>query len=534
MTRSGPAAARTRAVLTLLLSVVALAAFALRTVAIVEPLGIDQSLWASAVRGMADGQRLYLDVWEQRPPGIYWIYLAAFRLFGWTPAAVVWLDVLASAATCLLLAVVAHRLSDALTAAAVAALYATLTMPAWLYGHGGFLERSVCETFIMVCVALAASNATAVARAGSHVAAFGLGLACGAAVVLKPNAGLYFPALLFWIWLYRRHDALSGALAASLVGAAVVPAAAVLWLWRLDLLHEARIAVIDFNRFYVSQGFALSTYALDFSRAVFLRMKTDPLWLAGTVGSGLALWALARRRALPPLAGLAVVWGAAAVIVIVVNGARLFNSYFINGLPPLSLMAGWLLADEIRRDRFRRVLAAATLAGMGFLLVSRGYADRVVGWAAVDYEQLRGRADRRDYLERFGRYDARSGYSARANAELADYIRANTRPEERIFLLGISGAGVYFGSDRLAAHRFLRVNFFVEIDFPDPRFRLDAVLADLEAARPRYLVFERLHGRSAMAQAADRLTSEPAVQALLSAYRLETQIEDFTLYRRSN
>ena len=56
----------------------------------------------------------------------------------------------------------------------------------------------------------------------------------------------------------------------------------------------------------------------------------------------------------------------------------------------------------------------------------------------------------------------------------------------------------------------------------------------LEAARPRYLVFERLHGRSAMAQAADRLTSEPAVQALLSAYRLETQIEDFTLYRRSN
>ena len=36
-----------------------------------EPLGIDQSLWASAVRGLARGQRLYRDVWEQRPPGIY-------------------------------------------------------------------------------------------------------------------------------------------------------------------------------------------------------------------------------------------------------------------------------------------------------------------------------------------------------------------------------------------------------------------------------------------------------------------------------
>jgi 4-amino-4-deoxy-L-arabinose transferase-like glycosyltransferase len=39
-------------------------------VAIAEPLGIDQSLWASAVRGMAKEQRLYRDVWEQRPPGV--------------------------------------------------------------------------------------------------------------------------------------------------------------------------------------------------------------------------------------------------------------------------------------------------------------------------------------------------------------------------------------------------------------------------------------------------------------------------------
>src|SRR6188472_4354621 len=70
--------------LTMAIGLAAVTALVLRCVSIVEPLGIDQSLWASAVRGMARGQLLYRDVWEQRPPGIYWIYLAGFRVFGWT------------------------------------------------------------------------------------------------------------------------------------------------------------------------------------------------------------------------------------------------------------------------------------------------------------------------------------------------------------------------------------------------------------------------------------------------------------------
>ena len=83
-------------------------------------------------------------------------------------------------------------------------------------------------------------------------------------------------------------------------------------------------------------------------------------------------------------------------------------------------------------------------------------------------------------------------------------MRAHTAPEDRIFLFGINGAEVYFASDRLTAHRFLRVNFYVETDFPDPRFRLDAVVADLAARRPRYLIFETLHSPSAMGQANER------------------------------
>jgi 4-amino-4-deoxy-L-arabinose transferase-like glycosyltransferase len=527
-----------RSVLTAALIVAAAAALLVRVPSIAEPLGIDQSLWASAVRGMARGQLLYQDVWEQRPPGIYFTYLLGFTLFGWTPAAVAWLDILAATATTLVLWAIVRRLSDTTTAGLAAALYALFTVPSWLYGYGGFLERSVCETFIAACIAIAAWCAVKFTERPQAVLAFAIGLASGAAVVLKPNSGLYLPALVLWAGFYGRSLTASAAvrlLVAVAAGALLVPGLTVAWLWRLDLLREAKIAVVDFNRFYVGQGFSPAAYAVDFSKAVFLRMKTDPLWLAGGIGSMVALWDLARRRRLPPMAGLAVLWGGAAALVIIVNGARLFNSYFIQALPPLAVLAAWTLTHAAGSS-IRRGIAMATAVMMIGVAGYRSYVPRVVDATRADLDGLRGRMDRMSYLERFGGYANDRGYSARANAELADHIRAHTSADEKIFLFGINGAGIYFDADRRTAHRFLRVNFFVPAEFPDPRFTLEAVAADLRNSRPRYLIFEQLHAVSPrgaeMARIVDGLPQNPILAELLQGYQLETTIEDFTLYRR--
>lgn len=525
------------------LALLTVAALLLRIPAVAEPLGIDQSLWASAVRAMSRGELLYRDVWEQRPPGIYWIYLAGFQILGWTASTVVWLDILAAGATTTLLFTIARRLTSTPIAMLTAALYTALTMPAWLYGYGGFLERSVCESFIVVCVSAAAWCATRLRERDSTALAMLMGLAAGAAVVLKPNAGLYFPALLFWTFLYRRRGPSSALLPrwtmTAIATSLVIPVMAVVWLWSLGILQEARIAVIDFNRYYVSQGFAPAVYAVDFSKAAWLRIKTDPLWLAGAAGSVVALTDVARFRRLPPMPALALIWGSAAAVVIIVNGARLFNSYFINALPPLAIVSAWLLAgaeassaSTRTRSPIRVLLAAATGILMVVLLVERGYADRVLRWARADSAALRGDLDPIAYLELYGGYGNNRGYSARANAELVEYIRAHTVEEDRVFLFGINGAGVYFGSDRLPAHRFLRVNFFVDSDFPDSRFRLSSVVSDLRATPPRYIIFERLHSGSTMARRADALPQHPELRSLLEQYRFDTQIEDFALFRR--
>jgi hypothetical protein len=535
---------RIRPLLTAALLAAAVAGLAIRVFSIVEPLGIDQSLWASAVRGMSRHQLLYRDVWEQRPPGIYFTYIAGFSIFGWTPAAVAWLDILASTATALLLFLTVRRLSDTAIGALAAALYATLTIPGWLYRHDGFLERSVCETFIVVCVALSAWCAVECRERWSLVRAAGIGLFAGAAVVFKPNAGLYFPALLAWLWLYRRESpSTSGStivrtLVVAVLASAIAPILTVLWLWHLGLLGDARVAVLEFNRFYVAQGFTLKAYAVDFSKAIWLRMKTDPLWAASGIGSFVVAWELARKRMLPALPGLAVLWGAAAAIVIMVNGARLFNTYFIQAFAPLAVLAAWVIGDRARASLSARVVGVATAAVMATLMIQRNYPARVLEWAAADLALIRGRVDRTAYLatagaagDGFGGYGNDRGYSAQANEELAAYIRAHTSSDDRIFLFGINGAGIYFLSDRRTAHRFLRVNFFVPSEFPNPDFTLDAVVKDLAARRPKYLIFEELHSSSEMGRLVDALQSSDEIKRLLESYRLETTIEDFTVYR---
>ncbi len=523
--------------LTAALLAAAVAGLAIRLFSVVEPLGIDQSLWASAVRGMARHQLLYRDVWEQRPPGIYFTYLAGFSILGWTAAAVAWLDILASTATALLLFLIVRRLSDTTIGALAAALYATLTIPGWLYRHDGFLERSVCETFIVVCVALSAWCAVEYRERSSAFWAAAMGLFAGAAVVFKPNAGLYFPAVLAWLALYRRQSpstpesSITRMLVVAVLASTILPILTVLWLWYLGLLGDARIAVLEFNRFYVAQGFTLKSYAIDFSKAIWLRMKTDPLWAAGGVGALVVTWEFARKRALTPLPGLAVLWGGAAALVIMVNGARLFNTYFIQAFAPLAILAAWVIGDRVRESSGARVIAVATGLLMAILMFQRSYPARVFEWARADLNLVRGRVDRTAYLDGFGGYGNDRGYSARANEELATYIRANTSADDRVFLFGINGAGIYFLSDRLTAHRFLRVNFFVPSEFPNPAFTLDAVVKDLAVRRPKYLIFEELHSSSDMGRLVDALPSRDEMKGLLKFYRLETTIEDFTLYR---
>jgi hypothetical protein len=182
----------------------------------------------------------------------------------------------------------------------------------------------------------------------------------------------------------------------------------------------------------------------------------------------------------------------------------------------------------------RHILMLAILIGLRVHAPHkrRSYVARVMPSVGANISQAFGRGDPQAYLDRDGNYNQSRGYSARANAELAAYVREHTTPDDRIFLFGINGAEVYFATDRLSAHRFLRENFFVPTEFPDPSFTLAAVAADLSVRLPRYLIFENLHTAARVGELSKRLPEAPELAGLMQHYTRETVIEDFSLYRR--
>ncbi len=520
----------------LALSLVTVSALALRIPTIAEPLGIDQGLFASAARGLSRGMVLYRDVWDQKPPAIFLTYLTAFSLFGWKSSSIAWLDLLASAATTTIVFAIARRHCDAVLGVLAAALFAVFTMPSWLYRNGGILERSVPEVFIMLALSVAVWLVSGVRERASIGRAMGLGACVGVAMVFKPNTGVYLPALLVWVFFYQagaRRDFVRTLVAAS-AGVLVAPMLALVWLWKTGALPDTWTALVTFNRFYVSGGFTASGYARAFADAVGLRVKTEPLWIAGAIGALVVVWDLVRTRRVSAFAALAVAWGAGAALTIATNGIFLFNTYFIQALAPLALLATWLFAAGRSQTMVHRAGAVAAAALIVVVLWQRHFVSRVTEFVDLDGRALAGSLDETTYLERFGGYGNGRGYSARANAEVAAYIRARTAPDDWIYLFGINGSGLYFLADRRPAARFLRVNEFVPSTFPEPGFDLTAVVDRLLQKRPVYVIFEQLHAATAMGQAVDRLEQDPEALRLLASYTLETRIEDFALYRLSH
>src|SRR4029079_12804955 len=99
------------------------AAIVLRLPSLAEPIGIDQGIFATAGMGLTRGLRLYVDLWDQKPPGIHLTYALGVLLFGARPTTVVVLDLSATAITALRLWTLTRRLGDVTRAWLVVGLW---------------------------------------------------------------------------------------------------------------------------------------------------------------------------------------------------------------------------------------------------------------------------------------------------------------------------------------------------------------------------------------------------------------------------
>src|SRR5688572_19047519 len=124
-----------------------------RLPSLAQPMGADQGLYAYVGDRILHGELAYRDAWDQKPPGIHYIY-AALRAISPRDIVVPAADVACAALVAMLLWTLGARLAGPLAGGLSAALFLLLSDPGFAR-YGGVRVRAQCETFIALSITAA-------------------------------------------------------------------------------------------------------------------------------------------------------------------------------------------------------------------------------------------------------------------------------------------------------------------------------------------------------------------------------------------
>jgi len=504
----------------------------LRLPTLVQPAGGDQGLYAYAGQRLLAGDVPYLDAWDQKPPGVMFLYAAMLAV--WPHESVVpGVDLLLAAAVAALLVWLGRRRFSVNVGCGAAVLYLTFGNPA-LQRMGGMYSRAQCEPFIAVAVAAALLLLASHRRARVHLLLAGGFLAV--AFWLKYNAIAYgLPAAvatLLWRPAAGSRSRWSSVRDIAWVGAGFVSVAILVlgWFWANGALVELRRATIDYNLQYsdgtYSSPLDILTYLVVFP---FERARTDMIWYLGGVGMLCLLW---RARA---ESGTRVVlaWIAGAAVSVVINGQRDLPNYFVQAFPALAMAASAGLARGMAASWVSRAMVIAVVA-LGLWRVGAevptgglrlGGLPGLVDNFHFDLGRATGAIDQETYLARFSGIK----HDPLENFRLTNYLIETTTDTESVFVFGFSGGSVGWLSGRRSPTRFFWSHpVTIEFAAGTPGYGSAGMLTELQADPPTVVVLQREQWRSL-----EFFLGQPALRVWLEqGYQPAHESPMFSVWRR--
>ncbi len=153
------------------------------------PLGNDQGAYLMIGKGLLEGKRLYRDLLDTKPPGIFIVYAGITKLVG----RVMWSAAAADILLLLLISYLLFRFTQPILGRAGAAI--SVMVHASLHAEMGYFWIAQPETFQLPCVLLAYLLMMR-RQHGSRAGWFAAGLLLGYACWLKYNAVAFLPFVL--------------------------------------------------------------------------------------------------------------------------------------------------------------------------------------------------------------------------------------------------------------------------------------------------------------------------------------------------
>jgi 4-amino-4-deoxy-L-arabinose transferase-like glycosyltransferase len=376
------------------------------------PLTADEGGYAEVARLWSHGAVLYQGAWVDRPQGLLIIFRAMLHVDGGSAEALRALAAVAGALVVGVTMVVTARLAGRIPATIAGLAMATVGAAPFIESFT--LSGELLASFFAVASLLAFILYLERSAPGWLIAA---GILTGCAVLVKQSAfDAGAAAAVYLVWTRRRAGL---APAAALVAAAFVPvlvAAAT-----AQSFHDWWYAMVT----YRDQADSILTGS--FHARLHQARQSLP---AAERGLGvLVLLALAGWRRWPLLG---VLWLGFATLA-VIGGGNFHNHYYQQMVPPLALLAGIGGAELVRRRQVAwAAIVAVVLAATVFVTAPL--------WFDSPGAQARTIFPDDPHLQ--------------TDAAVVRYVRAHTRPGQRIFVMW-AAADIYYLSGRDPSFRYM-------------------------------------------------------------------------------
>ncbi|MDP9280909.1 MAG: glycosyltransferase family 39 protein [Chloroflexota bacterium] len=396
----------------------------------------DSGVFFYAAQRLLDGGAPYRDIWDHKPPGVYFVDAVGLALAGRLG---VWLVQVASLILAALLGYRALRREFGAAAALVGSLAWLVTLPRLFleYGQTSFVEFYALPLQFGALFLLKDRGA----RRGIAIGALG-----GAALVLKPTlAGLWIAIGLVTLLRERRSAVTPLALIAA--GALLPVAIVAAWAAARGVLGEMVDQALVYNRAYAA--FAPVSDRVD---AVLSGLRlTLPSGLAVVAVAGW-LYAVVTRRFAPTLLGVALI--AFPIELALSTWGRGYHYYFIAWLPSMAILAAFAVSELQRVAHPRIALPALALGVLAMSVLPALLVTRL----AITTD------------------------SGKATAAAA-FVAANTLPADTVLIWG-SHTEVLVLAERRSPTRYVYQYAALSTRGYATPTRVEEFLADLQRARP--------------------------------------------------
>lgn len=504
------------------------------------PLERDSATYCLVAQQMLHGMSLYRDLWDNKPPGIFYIYLPIVKLFG----PVMWCVGVMDVVWLLVISYCVFRFTERCLGSPAAAI-ASLFYAGW-HSTQGYVHAGQPETYLMLCVFTAYLLMFSESR-WPAIRWFLAGISMGVAFWLKYNSVIFFPFVLilpfidfssldnsprranlaipFRLWMRQSFVAVAGFLLA--VVAMLVHLYRIgVWPWFKEEQFEVlpRYGAIVFER---THNFLLV--------AVFQSYRHLLPWNEAVVAVALLIaWKRKELSATAPI----FLMGAVGYFLTASQG-RFHPYYFETTYPFIAMCWGYVWVRVFQAFKFLGKLCAARkwklaqiMLWIAFLnIVYASFVTEIFRIHEQYYSLALWRQDHdRSYAEYLWQMDLEKLHDQIA---VINYLKKESAPSDKVYIWGTAPA-INFLSQRAPATRFVS-NLGLISPWGLPRWRSELVRS-LTADPPRFIVVARhdsIPGVSySKLDSEEMLQSFPSFADLLAKrYDSAQNLPDFEIYR---